>query len=92
MTSRTRLLIVFGLDLTTFLQSFPQLAVAAGGGADPAIGSTRFGELVEWLIVIDIAAVALGTATGSSRGFSPWPATAGCRDMLATVHPTHKTP
>jgi amino acid transporter len=86
------LLIVFGLDLDAFLKSFPQLAVAAGGGADPSIGSTRFGELVEWLIVIDIAAVALGTATGSSRGLFALARDGRLPRQLAAVHPTHKTP
>ena len=86
------LMIIFGLDLATFLKSFPQLAVAAGGGADPAIGSTRFGELVEWLIVIDIAAVALGTATGSSRGLFALARDGRLPRQLAAVHPTHKTP
>lgn len=86
------LLIVFSLDLGTFLQSFPQLAVAAGGGADPSIGSTRFGELTEWLITIDIAAVALGTATGSSRGIFALARDGRLPKVLASVHPTHKTP
>jgi amino acid transporter len=86
------LLIVFGLDLATFLKSFPQLAVAAGGGADPSIGSTRFGELVEWLIVIDIAAVGLGTATGTSRGLFALARDGRLPRQLAAVHPTHKTP
>jgi len=88
------LLIVFGLDLGAFLDlnNFPQLAVAAGGGADPSIGSTRFGELVQWLIVIDIAAVALGTATGSSRGLFALARDGRLPRGLAAVHPTHKTP
>ncbi len=86
------LLIVFSLDLDTFLASFPQLAVAAGGGADPDIGSSRFGELTEWLITIDIAAVALGTATGSSRGIFALARDGRLPKVLATVHPTHKTP
>jgi amino acid transporter len=66
--------------------------VAAGGGADPSIGSTRFGELVQWLIVIDIAAVALGTATGSSRGLFALARDGRLPKPLAAVHPTHKTP
>ncbi len=86
------LMIIFGLDLDTFLKSFPQLAVAAAGGADPSIGSTRFGELVEWLIVIDIAAVALGTATGSSRGLFALARDGRLPRQLAAVHPRYKTP
>jgi amino acid transporter len=86
------LLIVFGLNLDTFLKSFPQLAVAAGGGADPSIGSTRFGELTEWLITVDIAAVALGTATGSSRGIFALARDGRLPKVLAAVHPKHKTP
>ena len=55
----------FGLDVNAWLEAFPPLYALS---SDPNYGGTAFGELVQWLVVIDIAAVGLGTATGSSRG------------------------
>lgn len=76
----TRAQLVLALGSMVIIGGFAiYIILVGGGGADPDIGSTRFGELTEWLITIDTAAVALGTATGSSRGISPWPVTGGCR-------------
>jgi amino acid transporter len=61
------LLTAFHYDLGAFLDpaNFPPLYAAAAG---PEFGSTTFGEIVQWIVVLDIAAVGLGTVTASSRG------------------------
>ena len=59
------LLLAFGLDLAALFKNFPPLYAAT---SNPDFGGTRFGEFVQWLVVIDIAAVGLGTATSTMRG------------------------
>ena len=72
-----------------WLAAFPPLYALA---ADPRFGSSNFGELVQWLVVIDIAAVGLGTAVGSSRGVFSLARDGRLPKVLASVHPKYKTP
>ncbi len=62
------LLAAFGFDIAAFLDlaNFPPLYAAS---ANPEFGGDNFAELVQWMVVLDIAAVGLGTATGTSRGY-----------------------
>src|SRR3954469_4541378 len=55
----------FGFDMSKFLDlaNFPPLYTAA---ATPGLGSSGFGELVQWIVVLDILAVALGCANACS--------------------------
>ena len=84
-------LAAFGFDLGEMLkpENFPPIYAAA---ANPELGSATFGELVQWLVVIDIAAVALGTATGTSRGIFALARDGRLPRVLAYVHPKYKTP
>ena len=59
------LLLAFGLNVAELLKSFPPLYAATG---NPDFGGDTFCEFVQWLVVIDIAAVGLGTSTGTTRG------------------------
>ena len=79
----------FGLDVNAWLEAFPPLYALS---ADPTYGGSTFGELVQWLVVIDIAAVGLGTATGSSRGVFALARDGRLPSFLAKVHPRYKTP
>ena len=79
----------FGLSVQDWLAAFPPLYALA---ADPRFGSTHFGELVQWIVVIDIAAVGLGTAVGSSRGVFALARDGRLPKVLASVHPKYKTP
>lgn len=79
----------FGLSVQDWLAAFPPLYALA---ADPRFGSTNFGELVQWIVVIDIAAVGLGTAVGSSRGVFALARDGRLPKVLASVHPKYKTP
>jgi len=79
----------FGLSVQDWLAAFPPLYSLA---ADPRFGSTNFGELVQWIVVIDIAAVGLGTAVGSSRGVFALARDGRLPKVLASVHPKYKTP
>ena len=79
----------FGLSVQDWLAAFPPLYALA---ADPRFGSSNFGELVQWLVVIDIAAVGLGTAVGSSRGVFALARDGRLPKVLASVHPKYKTP
>jgi amino acid transporter len=79
----------FGLDVNAWLEAFPPLYALS---ADPVYGGSRFGELVQWLVVIDIAAVGLGTATGSSRGLFALARDGRLPAVFAKVHPKYKTP
>ena len=79
----------FGFDNAAFLPAFPQLQVAT---STPGLGSSGFGHFVEWIIILDIFAVALGVTTACVRG---WFAMARDRKLpsrLAALHPTFKTP
>ena len=79
----------FGLSVQDWLAAFPPLYALA---ADPRFGSSNFGELVQWLVVIDIAAVGLGTAVGSSRVVFSLARDGRLPKVLASVHPKYKTP
>jgi amino acid transporter len=83
------LLLAFGLNVAELLKSFPPLYVAT---ANPDFGGDRFSELVQWLVVIDIAAVGLGTATGTTRGVFALARDRHLPRALAAVHPRYKTP
>jgi amino acid transporter len=83
------LVLAFGLNIPDLLKSFPPLYAAT---SNPDFGGTTFGELVQWLVVIDIAAVGLGTATGTIRGFFALARDGHLPRPLAAVHPRNKTP
>ena len=85
------LLIAFGRDVSQLLDpaNFPPLYVAA---SNPHLGGATFGEIVQWLVVFDIAAVLLGTATGTSRGIFALARDGRLPKVLAHVQPTRKTP
>lgn len=79
----------FGLSVDDWLANFPPLYALA---ADPQFGGSTFGQIVQWIIVIDIAAVGLGTATGTSRGLFALARDGRLPRVLAKVQPTYKTP
>jgi amino acid transporter len=83
------LLAAFNFDMGQFLdpKNFPPLYSAAG-----MTTSGKFPELVQWLVVIDIAAVGLGTATGTSRGIFALARDGFLPRPFAYVHPRFKTP
>ncbi len=83
------LLLAFGLNVAELLKSFPPLYVATG---NPDFGGDTFSEIVQWMVVIDIAAVGLGTATGTARGFFALARDRHLPRPLAAVHPRYKTP
>jgi amino acid transporter len=83
------LVLAFGLNVAAILKSFPPLYVAT---ADPRFGGSTFGDLVQWLVVIDIAAVGLGTATGTTRGVFALARDRHLPSILAAVHSRYKTP
>ena len=83
------LVLAFGLNVGELLKNFPPLYVATG---NPDFGGDTFSEIVQWLVVIDIAAVGLGTATGTTRGFFALARDRHLPSPLAAVHPRYKTP
>ena len=83
------LVLAFGLNVGELLKNFPPLYVAT---ANPDFGGDTFCELVQWLVVIDIAAVGLATATGTSRGLFALARDRHLPSTLAAVHPRYKTP
>jgi amino acid transporter len=83
------LLLAFGLNIGALLKSFPPLY---GATANPDFGGTTFSEIVQWLVVIDIAAVGLGTATGTTRGIFALARDRHLPSTLAAVHHRFKTP
>jgi amino acid transporter len=83
------LLLAFGLNVAELLKSFPPLYVATG---NPDFGGDTFSEIVQWLVVIDIAAVGLATATGITRGLFALARDRHLPQPLAAVHPRYKTP
>lgn len=83
------LVLAFGLNVGELLKNFPPLYVATG---NPDFGGDTFSEIVQWLVVIDIAAVGLGTATGTTRGVFALARDRHLPRPLAAVHPRFKTP
>jgi amino acid transporter len=83
------LLLAFGLNVAELLKSFPPLYVATG---NPDFGGDTFSEIVQWMVVIDIAAVGLATATGITRGVFALARDRHLPRPLAAVHPRYKTP
>jgi amino acid transporter len=83
------LVLAFGLDVAALLKNFPPLYVAT---ANPDFGGSKFSDLVQWLVVIDIAAVGLATATGTTRGFFALARDGHLPRALARVHSRYKTP
>jgi len=83
------LLLAFGLNVAELLKSFLPLYVATG---NPDFGGDTFSEIVQWLVVIDIAAVGLATATGITRGLFALARDRHLPQPLAAVHPRYKTP
>ncbi len=83
------LILAFGLNVGDLLKAFPALYVAT---ANPDFGGNKFSDLVQWLVVIDIAAVGLATATGTTRGFFALARDRHLPRPLAAVHPRFKTP
>ena len=71
------------------LKAFPALYAAT---ANPDFGGNKFSDLVQWLVVIDIAAVGLGTATGTTRGVFALARDRHLPSPLAAVHTRFKTP
>lgn len=83
------LVLAFGLNVGDLLKNFPPLYVAT---ANPDFGGSKFSDLVQWLVVIDIAAVGLGTATGTSRGVFALARDGHLPRTLSAVHHRFKTP
>jgi amino acid transporter len=83
------LVLAFGMDVGALLKSFPPLYVATG---NPDFGGSTFSDIVQWLVVIDIAAVGLGTATGTTRGLFALARDRHLPSPLAAVHRTYRTP
>jgi amino acid transporter len=83
------LILAFGLNVGDLLKAFPALY---GATANPDFGGDKFSDLVQWLVVIDIAAVGLGTVTGTTRGIFALARDRHLPRPLAAVHPRFKTP
>ncbi len=83
--------LAFGLDVAALLSpdNFPPLYSAA---ANPEFGGDNFGELVQWIVLIDIFAVALGVANACSRGYFALARDGRLPRVLASVHPRTRTP
>ena len=83
------LVLAFGLNVGELLKNFPPLYVATG---NPDFGGDTFSEIVQWLVVIDIAAVGLATVTGTVRGVFALARDRHLPRPLAAVHPRYRTP
>jgi amino acid transporter len=79
----------FGLDSAAWKNSvFPLQALASGG----EFGSTGFGHFIAVLIILDIAAVAIGVGVAATRGIMAMARARRLPAVLATVHPRFHTP
>jgi amino acid transporter len=79
----------FGLDGEAWKNSvFPLQALASGS----EFGSTGFGNFMSALIILDIAAVAIGVGVAASRGMLSMARAGRLPKVLATVHPRFRTP
>jgi amino acid transporter len=81
--------IAFGLDLEAIFASVLPLY---GATANPEFGGDTFSEVVEWIVLIDIFAVALGVANACSRGYFALARDGRLPRQLAAVHPRYRTP
>ncbi len=83
--------LAFGLDMAAFLnlENFPPLY---SGAANPELGGDTFGEVVQWIVLIDILAVALGVANACSRGYFALARDGRLPRAFASVQPRFKTP
>lgn len=81
----------FGFDMAAFLDlaNSPPLYTAA---AVPPLGGSTFGELVQWIVVLDILAVALGCANACSRGYYALARDGRLPKQLAAIQPRFRTP
>jgi amino acid transporter len=79
----------FGLDATAWKTSvFPLQALSSG----EEFGSTGFGNFMAVLIILDIAAVAIGVGVAATRGIMSMARARRLPAALATVHPRFRTP
>jgi amino acid transporter len=85
------LIAAFGFKMSQFLNgaNFPPLYSAA---ANPKFGGHFFGELIQWVVVVDLLAILLGIATSTSRGIFAMARNGRLPRVLAHVHPRFKTP
>ena len=83
--------LAFGLDMAAFLnlENFPPLYSAA---ANPEFGGDTFVEIVQWIVLLDILAVALGVANACSRGYFALARDGRLPRPLGAVHPKFGTP
>jgi len=83
--------IAFGLDIAAFLnlENFPPLYSAA---ANPELGGDTFGEVVQWIVLVDILAVALGASNACARVYFALARDRRLPSRLAAVHPRYGTP
>lgn len=81
----------FAFDMAAFLDlaNFPPLYSSA---ATPGLGGSTFGEIVQWIVVLDILAVALGCANACSRGYYALARDGRLPKPLAAVQPRFRTP
>jgi amino acid transporter len=79
----------FGFDMDKFAAGFPQLLVAAG---TPGVGGSLLGSVVDWVIIVDVFAVALGVATAISRGLYAMARDGHFPKALAGLHAARRTP
>ncbi|MDX2937851.1 APC family permease [Streptomyces ipomoeae] len=79
----------FGLDETAWKNSvFPLEALASSS----PFGSPVFGNLISVLIILDVAAVAIGVNVAATRGMLSMARAGRLPAALATVHPRFRTP
>jgi amino acid transporter len=79
----------FGLDGAAWKNSvFPLQALASG----KEFGSAGFGDFMSVLIILDIAAVAIGVGVAATRGMLAMARADRLPRSLATVHPRFGTP
>jgi len=79
----------FGLDGAAWKNSvFPLQALASGD----EFGSAGFGNLMAVLIILDVAAVAIGVGVAASRGMYAMARAGRLPSPLAAIHPRFGTP
>lgn len=79
----------FGLDAEAWKSSlFPLQALASG----PEFGSTWFGHFVFVIIILDVAAVAIGVCVAATRGLLSMARAGRLPSALATTHHRRRTP